>query len=58
MSKMKIGTPTIISGKYNLRVSIAKEIINMLENQGKLKLVEHNRRIRVYKPLVNNGENN
>ena len=56
--KMKIVTPTIISGKYNLRVSIAKEIINMLENQGKLKLVEHNRRIKVYKPLVNNGENN
>ncbi len=50
--KMKLITPTIISGKYNIRVSIAKEIISDLENRGKLKIVDHNRRIKVYTPVM------
>ncbi len=50
--KMKLITPTIISGKYNIRVSMAKEIISDLEKKGKLKLVDHNRRIKVYTPTV------
>ncbi|MGQ9720335.1 MAG: eS25 family ribosomal protein [Candidatus Jordarchaeum sp.] len=48
--KMKMITPTAISGKYNIRISIAKEIISNLENKGKIKLVESNRRIKVYTP--------
>lgn len=50
--KMKIITPTIISGKYNIRVSVANEIIKDLEKRGKIKLVEGNPRIKIYQPVL------
>nr|MDO8079966.1 eS25 family ribosomal protein [Candidatus Freyarchaeota archaeon] len=46
--KMKLITPSIISGKYKIRVSTAKEVIRELEHKGKLKLVEQNRRMKIY----------
>jgi small subunit ribosomal protein S25e len=46
--KMKLVTPSIVSGKYKIRVSTAKEVIRDLEHKGKLKLVEENRRLKVY----------
>lgn len=51
MLKMKVITPTSISGKYNIRVSLAKEIISDLEHKGKIKLVDQNPRIKVYTPI-------
>ncbi|WXG40209.1 MAG: eS25 family ribosomal protein [Candidatus Freyarchaeum deiterrae] len=46
--KMKLVTPSIISGKYKIRVSTAKEVISDLEHKGKLKMVEENHRLKVY----------
>lgn len=45
---MKLVTPSIISGKYKIRVSTAKEVISDLEHKGKLKMVEENHRLKVY----------
>lgn len=46
--KMKLVTPSIISAKYKIRVSTAKEVIRDLEHKGKLKPVEQNRRLKIY----------
>ncbi|MEM3526066.1 MAG: eS25 family ribosomal protein [Candidatus Jordarchaeaceae archaeon] len=54
--KMKIVTPSTISAKYKIRVSTAKEIIRELENKGKLRLVEENRRLKVYATVGKGGE--
>lgn len=56
--KMSLITPSIISAKYKIRVSTAKEILRELENKGKLRLVEQNRRLKVYTSQAKRKEAN
>lgn len=46
--KMKVITPSEISDKYGIRVSIAKSILKRLEEKGLIKLVSSDRRLKVW----------
>ena len=54
--KMKLVTPSIVSAKYKIRVSTAKEVIRDLEHKGKLNLVEENRKLKIYASPVKGKE--
>jgi len=49
---MRYITPSSIALKYNLRLSVAKDILKQLEGEGKLTRVTKNRRVIVYKPIA------
>ena len=44
-------TPYTLSEKFGIRISISKDILRRLAEQGKLKLVEGDRRLRIYAPI-------
>ena len=46
---MKAITPYSVASKYNLRQSVAKELINKLEEEGVVTTVSGNSRLRIYK---------
>lgn len=45
-------TPSLIALKYNLRLSIAKNILKKLEREGKLSIVSKRRRLIIYRPIA------
>lgn len=49
---MRYITPSSIALKYNLRLSVAKDILEQLEREGKLTRVTKSRRVIVYKPIA------
>ncbi len=49
LSKMKVITPYALASKYNLRLSVAKQILRKLEKEGFLELVAASRYTRIYK---------
>jgi ribosomal protein S25 len=49
LQAMKAITPYTVASKYNLRQSVAKEIINRLEEEGIITTVSGNSRLRIYK---------
>ncbi|MBS7247658.1 MAG: eS25 family ribosomal protein [Candidatus Jordarchaeales archaeon] len=46
--KMKVITPSEVSDKYGVRVSVAKSILKRLEEKGLIKLVSSDRRLKVW----------
>ena len=44
-------TPYILSEKFGIRISISKDILRRLAEQGRLKLVEGDSRLRIYAPM-------
>ncbi len=46
--RAKVITPYTIASKYQLRMSIAKRILKMLEKEGVVKLVSRSRRTYIY----------
>jgi len=49
LKAMKAITPYTVASKYNLRQSVAKELINKLEEKGVVTTVSGNSRLRIYK---------
>ncbi len=48
MKKMKAITPTGVASQFNLKVSVAKKMLEELEGKGSIKLVAHTNNLRVY----------
>lgn len=48
LKKMKAITPPAISNQFNLKVSVAKKMLEELETKGQIKLVAHTNNLRVY----------
>ena len=44
-------TPYILSEKFGIRISISKNILRRLAEQGKLRLIEGDNRFRIYAPI-------
>lgn len=45
-------TPYILHSQYGLKISEAKRVLRALEEQGLLRLVSGNRRVRIYVPVA------
>ena len=48
MKKMKVITPPTIASQFNLKVSVAKKMLEELNAKGTIKLVAHTNNLRVY----------
>jgi ribosomal protein S25 len=48
LSKLKVLTPYEISSQFNLKISVAKDLLKELERKKIIKPVEGNARIRIY----------
>jgi len=48
MKKMKAVTPPAIASQFNLKVSVAKKLLEELNTKGTVKLVAHTNNLRVY----------
>jgi ribosomal protein S25 len=48
MKKMKAVTPPAVASQFNLKVSVAKKILEELNTKGTIKLVAHTNNLRVY----------
>ncbi|MCS7385565.1 MAG: hypothetical protein NDF55_02330 [archaeon GB-1867-005] len=53
VSRMKYVTPYIIATKFNLRLSLAKNILKELTGNGTLTLIAPNKRAPLYAPAAN-----
>jgi small subunit ribosomal protein S25e len=52
LSKMGAITPYSIASKYGLRLSLAKDFLEVLEKRGSIRAVEGNSRIKVYRLMT------
>jgi ribosomal protein S25 len=48
MKKMKVITPPAVASQFNLKVSVAKKMLEELNQKGTIKLVAHTNNLRVY----------
>jgi ribosomal protein S25 len=48
MKKMKAITPPAVASQFNLKVSVAKKMLEELDQKGTIKLVAHTNNLRVY----------
>jgi len=48
MKKMKVITPPAIASQFNLKVSVAKKMLEELNSKGTINLVAHTNNLRVY----------
>ncbi|MHA1267498.1 MAG: hypothetical protein ACTSRS_19845 [Candidatus Helarchaeota archaeon] len=48
--KMKMITPSILSQKYNIRISVIKHLLNELQAANKIKPYIYSRRLKVFVP--------
>lgn len=52
IQKMKVLTPYTVASRFNLRLSIAKDLLDELHKQGKITLVSTGRHLKIYKPAA------
>ncbi|MCW4053184.1 MAG: 40S ribosomal protein S25 [Candidatus Bathyarchaeota archaeon] len=50
LKKMKVITPFAIASRFNLRLSVARRLMQDLEQKGKIQFVSRSRNLRIYKP--------
>jgi ribosomal protein S25 len=48
MKKMNLITPPAVASQFNLKVSVAKKMLEELDAKGTIKLVAHTNNVRVY----------
>jgi ribosomal protein S25 len=48
MKKMKVITPPAVASQFNLKVSVAKKMLEELDAKGTIKLMAHTNNLRVY----------
>lgn len=51
LSKLKVITPYEISSQFNLKISMARNLLKELERKNIIKSVEGNARVRIYQPV-------
>ncbi|MCJ7768109.1 40S ribosomal protein S25 [Candidatus Bathyarchaeota archaeon] len=49
LKKMHVLTPYVVSTRYNIRISAAKEFLQQLQENGKIQLVSGNHNLKIYK---------
>ncbi len=49
LKKMHVLTPFAISTRYNIRISAAKELLQELQEDGRIQLVSGNHNLKIYK---------
>jgi small subunit ribosomal protein S25e len=50
IQKMKVLTPYTVATRFNLRLSVAKELLKELHKKNKISFISSGRNIRIYKP--------
>jgi small subunit ribosomal protein S25e len=51
LKKMKVLTPYTVASRFNLRISVAKDLLEQLEDNGTIQLVSGNHNIKIYRTL-------
>ena len=49
LKKMPVLTPYIVASRFNIRISVAKDFLEQLEENGVIQLVSGNHDIKIYK---------
>ena len=50
LKKMKVITPYTIANRFELRLSIARQLLKELENKGMIEFVSRSQNLQIYKP--------
>ena len=50
IKKMNVLTPYAVASRFNVRISVAKDFLEQLEQNGAVQLVSGNHNIKIYKP--------
>jgi len=50
--KMNVLTPYAVASRFNIRISVAKEFLKQLEENGSVQLVSGSHNIKIYKPVA------
>lgn len=51
LKKMKVLTPYAVATRFNLRLSVAKHLLNELAQRGIIEYVSGGKRLRIYRPV-------
>lgn len=51
IKKMKTLTPFMVASRFNLRLSLAKDLLEELEQQGVIRFVSRSRNLKIYTPV-------
>ncbi len=51
IKKMKALTPFAVASRFNLRLSVAKDLLEELEQKGVIKFVSRSRNLKIYSPV-------
>lgn len=51
LRKMSILTPYIVASRFNVRISIAKDFLDQLEEHGEVQMVCGNHNLKIYRPV-------
>jgi small subunit ribosomal protein S25e len=52
VKKMNVLTPYAVASRFNIRISAAKDFLELLEQNGAVELVSGNHNIKIYKPVA------
>ncbi len=52
LSKMKAITPYQLASRYNVKISVAKNLLSKMEQRGYIKMVFRNGNVKIYKALA------
>ncbi|MEM1556600.1 MAG: 30S ribosomal protein S25e [Candidatus Bathyarchaeia archaeon] len=52
IQKMKVLTPYTVASRFNLRLSVAKDLLEELQRQGVITFVSSGRHLKIYKPVA------
>jgi small subunit ribosomal protein S25e len=52
IKKMNVLTPYAVASRFNIRISVAKEFLGQLEENGAVQLVSGSHNIKIYKPTA------
>ncbi len=50
IKRLKVITPSVIAARFNLRLSIAKNLLKEMERQGLIEFVSKSSTLRIYRP--------
>jgi len=52
VKKMNVLTPYAVASRFNIRLSVAKDFLEQLEQNGAVQLVSGSHKIKIYKPAA------
>jgi len=51
IKKLKVLTPYVVASRFDLRLSVARDVLEELKQRGVIQYVSGSRNIKIYKPL-------